>query len=229
MSNKRPLPDEIYTRRRIAAIIVLVVVIGLIVLIINMIGGKGDSDPSGVATTEETSAELSLPSSTESTTVTATGTATTETSGADEPTSSEATSTNKAASKKTCELADLEIGAQADQYNYQGEAKPKFTVQTTNPTGAECDINLDKNPVAFEVYDLATNERVWSDIDCNPSEATGKLKIPAGESTLYQADWSRTNSAPDSCSDRKPVPAGSYYLHTLVGDNHSEAVTFNIK
>lgn len=223
MSNKRPLPDVIYTRRRVAAVVILIVVIALIVLLFRALGGPKDNNDPAATSEVTTSAETTTQTST-ATTVTET---TTPTSGAS--TSPTTTTTNAAANKKTCELKDLEITATSDQLNYTGDQKPRFYATVHNPTGADCEIDLNKNTIAFEVYNLATNERVWSDIDCSDSVGTGTETFKKGEDRKYEIPWSRTGSAPDKCDNRQPVAAGSYYLHALVGDNHSDAWTFNIR
>ena len=223
MSNKRPLPDVIYTRRRVAAVVILIVVIALIVLLFRALGGPKDTADPAATSEVTTSAETTTQTST-ATTVTET---TTPTSGAS--TSPTTTTTNAAANKKTCELKDLEITATSDQLNYTGDQKPRFYATVHNPTGADCEIDLNKNTIAFEVYNLATNERVWSDIDCSDSVGTGTETFKKGEDRKYEIPWSRTGSAPDKCDNRQPVAAGSYYLHALVGDNHSDAWTFNIR
>ena len=74
---------------------------------------------------------------------------------------------------------------------------------------------------------MATNARVWSDTDCYASIVVGQETFPAGEKRPYQAVWSGTASAPGVCTDRKTVPAGSYYLHAVIGDNASDAAPFN--
>ncbi|WP_276848384.1 hypothetical protein [Corynebacterium pyruviciproducens] len=223
MSNKRPLPDVIYTRRRVAAVVILIVVIALIVLLFRALGGPKDNTDPAATSEVTTSAETTTQTST-ATTVMET---TTPTSGAS--TSTTTTTTNAAANKKTCELKDLEITATSDQLNYTGDQKPRFYATVHNPTGADCEIDLNKNTIAFEVYNLATNERVWSDIDCSDSVGTGTETFKKGEDRKYEIPWSRTGSAPDKCDNRQPVAAGSYYLHALVGDNHSDAWTFNIR
>lgn len=230
MSNKRPLPDVIYTRRRVAAIVVVLVVLALILLLFNLLGGNNkDTDPAAETTT---SSELSVTSEPSTTTQTSTATTVTETETTSTGVStspSSTTTTNAAANKKTCELKDLEVSASMDQPNYTGDQRPEFFINVHNPTGADCEIDLKENPLAFEVYNLATNERVWSDIDCNDAVSVKTETFAKGADKKYSAVWSRTTSAPNHCDDRSEVGPGSYYLHTLVGTNHSDPEPFNIR
>lgn len=125
-------------------------------------------------------------------------------------------------------MEDLEILAAADKPSYGPDERPKFYLTVKNPTAADCKIDLRKDGLRFEVYDLKTNNLLWADTDCNPSEDTSERIFPAGQERHYEAVWSRTTSAPGQCANRQPVPAGSYFLHTLVGKNNSEAFTFNL-
>jgi hypothetical protein len=214
----------IYQRRRIAALIVVLVVVALAIwAAVALRGGPSDNpdpEPAAVTTTEQT-------------------TSTTPTSASDSPTSSsptssaapssgEPTSTVAADAKKTCALSDLVITASTSKPTYAEGEEPVLYMTVHNPTAVECEIDLDEDSLRFEVYDLATNARVWSDIDCNPAVLTGTRAFPSGEDRYYEAIWSRTTSAPNQCTNRQPVPAGSFYVHTVIGDNPSQPQTFNL-
>ena len=123
----------------------------------------------------------------------------------------------------------MQIQASSNQVTYEAGVQPTFYMTVVNPTRTDCEIDLDENTLRFEVYDLATNNRVWSDIDCFDSVQTGDEVFEAGEERFFESVWSRTASAPDQCEDRPAVPAGSYLLHTVVGDNPSEPHTFNLR
>ena len=218
--------EVIYKRRRMAALLVLLVVIALIIWAVVALRG-GSSEPeeeqptNAVVTSSMESFTTSSSSSKESTTE---ATTEEETSSA-EPT---ATSTVAADAKKTCELSDLVISASTNQPTFSGSAQPELFMTVHNPTAVDCEIDLEENKLRFEVYNLATNARIWSDVDCNPAVEDGTSVFPAGEDRYFQATWSRTTSAPNQCNNRTDVPAGGYYLHTVVGNNPSPAVTFNL-
>lgn len=218
---QKQLPEIIYIRRRVAAIFIVLVVVALAIWL--MVSMGGDKEPTPVAE----------PTSTSAFTRDATPTAIPETSSAaaTSPAATEAatdTATPTPEPKKSCSLEDLVITANADKPSYGPDERPKFYLSVKNPTAADCKIDLRKDGLRFEVYDLATNQLLWADTDCNPSEDTSERTFPAGEERHYEAVWSRTTSAPNQCNARQPVPAGSYFLHTLVGDNNSEAFTFNL-
>lgn len=89
-------------------------------------------------------------------------------------------------------------------------------------------IDLGEKDLRFEVYDMASNQRVWSDIDCHASVLSGKDTIAAGDSRSYSLVWGRASSQQDTCEPRQAAPVGAYFLHTVIGDNASPAYAFNL-
>ena len=242
-ADRAELPKEIYQRRRIAALVALLVIIGLLVWALTALGGGGDKDPQGAAVTSSaapTSAASSANESekaSESESVASSEDADGESESASasasesetEPTESESESAEPAAAgKDSCDLGDLKITATSDKANYAPGEQPKFYMSVDNPTKKDCQVNLDKDKLRFEVYDLATNQPVWSDTDCNPAVERGEQTFEAGDKRNFEAVWSRLSSGPDQCGDRAPAPAGAYFLHAVVGDNPSAAYTFNL-
>lgn len=216
-------PEVIYVRRRVAALFLLLVVIAVLIFaMVKFAGNKDDSTDVAATTTTTTSVEATETTSTSESTEESASESTTES------TSESTEASAEAPKKQSCELHDLRITATSDQPNYAANVEPKFYMTVKNPTDADCEIDLDRDILRFEVYDLATNQRVWADVDCNASEGTGTRVFPAGEERHFEAKWSRTTSAPEMCQQRQPVPAGSYFLHAVIGDNPSDAHTFNL-
>lgn len=218
----RPLPPEIYRRRRIAALVLAIALILVIAGIVRWVAGGSDRDTNQAADV------------TESVTVTRDdGVENTSAPGghSSEPyTTTDAPETSEAAAKDTCELEDLILTVTADSPNY-GATKPRFALTLANPTGGDCEIDLDEDTLRFEVFDMVTYERIWSDLDCHDSEGSGTETIEAGEEVVYDVNWSRKSSAPGQCteSDRQEVGSGSYLVYGLVGDRNSDPYTFNIR
>ncbi|MFD5868805.1 hypothetical protein ACFWGD_09375 [Corynebacterium sp. NPDC060344] len=221
----RPLPPEIYRRRRIAALVLAVVLIVVIVGIVRWVaGGSGGSEEN-----TQQAAEVS-----ESVTVTRDD-GVEETSAPAAPSNEPYGTTPEseaaeAEGKDTCELADLNLTVTADSPNY-GATNPRFALTLANPTNADCEINLDQDTLRFEVFDMISYERIWSDLDCHDSEGSGTETIEAGGDVVYDVNWSRKSSAPGKCteSDRQEVGAGSYLVYGLVGDRNADPYTFNIR
>ena len=75
---------------------------------------------------------------------------------------------------------------------------------------------------------MRTNEKMWADTDCYEPVVAGTQTYKAGQKQGYQARWSGTVSQPGQCEDRPAIEPGSYFLHTVIGDNASDAAPFNI-
>ncbi|GAA3522708.1 hypothetical protein NUW87_07940 [Corynebacterium pilbarense] len=220
MSNQRPLPPEIYMRRRVAALVILLVIVALLVWGLSAFarGGKTDETESTPETVSEApsttlATEPTVQLSEESTT---------------SPTQSSEETVAAPVKKGSCELADLKIHASSNQPSYAVGVQPVFYMEVENPTDTDCVVNLDDNLLRFEVYDMATNDRIWSDTDCYPPVAAGSVEFAPGEKRRWEARWSATASQPGQCDSRPEVKAGSYFLHGVIGDNASDASPFNI-
>lgn len=133
------------------------------------------------------------------------------------------------AAANACDLHNLRVTANSNKAYYGPGDQPSFYMSIENPTEHDCTVNLDENPLRFEVYDLNTNHRMWADTDCYPAVITGEQEFKAGQTRHFEAVWSRTNSAPGECNHRPATPAGNYFLHAVVGDNASDALTFALR
>ena len=143
----RPLPPEIYRRRRIAALVLAIALILVIVGIVRWAAGGTDAGTDQAAEVSES--------------VTVTRDDGVENTSAPDGPSSEPYTTNPASEtpatvdKDTCELGDLILTVTADAPNYADD-NPRFALTMANPTNADCDINLDEDTLRFEVYDMLT-------------------------------------------------------------------------
>lgn len=234
MTQKKPLPEDIYKRRRVAAlIIVLVLAVVLIWAAVAAFGGSSEEPadtaaPAPTSADEETSSSAA-PESSETVSETKTSAEGASESKAAESEPSSAAPASSEAAKKTCDLADLDVRTSMLNYSVPEGELPKFFMTVTNPTAADCKIDLDKNLLRFEVYKMADNERVWSDTDCYASVQTGSQTFPAGKDVKFEAEWSRQASKPGECTDRPAAEPGAYFAHTVIGDNSSPPQDFTLR
>lgn len=230
----RPLPPEIYRRRRIAAGVGLLAIVVVLVLIVRAITGGGGSDSvadgsTGPVTTSGTvsratgatgSARSAGASTQEATDTSGQGSAADhrdgETTGAVEP-------------GTVCSPDVLRLEVRAGAPTYAAGQLPDFIMSVTNTSGADCTVDLAANPMSFEVFNLASYERIWGDTDCNEPTVTQDIDLTAGESRNFALNgWSRTTSAPDECTDRADAGTGAFLLYGHLGDKVSEPGTFNL-
>ena len=234
MTQKKPLPEEIYKRRRVAAlIIVLVLAVVLIWAAVAAFGGSSDEPadtaaPAPTSAVEETSSSVAPESSAAVSETETSAEGDSESKAAESEPSSAAPASSEAA-KKTCDLADLDVRTSMLNYSVPEGELPKFFMTVTNPTAADCKIDLDKNLLRFEVYKMADNERVWSDTDCYASVQTGSQTFPAGKDVKFEAEWSRQASKPGECTNRPAAEPGAYFAHTIIGDNSSPPQDFTLR
>ena len=231
------LPKVIYVRRRVAAVVVLLAVVALLLGVMQLFSNRSADQPDQSAAAVTSDAPYPAKG---------TDGASAGKDGDDKAASSDKKDADKAdkdskdagdkdekgdkddkgskdtveePKKQSCELSDLQISATSDKPSYEEGQLPEFYMTVKNPTAADCTIDLRDNPLRFEV---------WSDLDCNqPVDGTSRI-FPAGSERYYRAVWSRTDSEPGQCGQRNPVPAGSYFLHTVIGNNPSEAHPFNL-
>lgn len=215
-------------RRRVAAVAALVVVILLLWWMISAIGGSDENtaaESTDAAATTSTTPDMTSPSEPPNGKKP-------EDAGEKETGSTDASEESKSSEenrKDTCSLADLQVVAVPGSVTFGADQQPNFFAKITNPTKADCVIDADESPLKFEVFTLNNYERVWADTDCNKSEITGEVTIPAGKDVNYELGaWSRTTSGVDQCDNRQPVGPGSYLLYTHLGDNVSDPATFNL-
>lgn len=227
-------------RRRVAALVILLLVVALVIWGLSSWAGRGSADTettggTATATATEpapiTEPTVPAPEDTSSTaTVTTTSTrAGAESSEGEEP---EAESETEAAAapiaKGSCELGDLQVKALTEQSSFSVDDQPVFFMEVHNPTDTDCELDLGDDALRFEVYDMASNQRIWADTDCYPSVVTGSQTFEAGGDRSFKARWSVKGSQPGQCTSREQVEPGSYYLHTVIGDNASDPTPFNL-
>lgn len=234
MNQNKPLPEEIYKRRRVAALIIVIVL--AVVLIWAAVAAFGsDSDESVAASSESSAATTSAETASESSTTSADSTSESESESVTESEAKDGASESKEpeesvhAAKDTCSLEDLEVRTSMLNYSVPDGELPKFFMTVTNPTAADCKIDLDENSLRFEVYKMADNQRVWSDTDCYASVQTGEQTFPAGKDLKFEAEWSRQASKPGKCTDRPTAEPGAYFAHTVIGDNSSPPQDFTLR
>ncbi|MDK8845755.1 hypothetical protein QP888_04355 [Corynebacterium sp. MSK297] len=263
---QRRLPEEIYRRRRMAGLAVLLLLVLLLVWIFSAIfGGNGEENPQSAADTSAANQTATATAAREEKDGDAgkdsdkdaddaandsaakeaediegahgakdsdrprKGDEDKEKSADERPSPYPGEGEEAHATSGACELHDLSVTAHSDKAYYAGGDQPTFYMSVENPTDHDCVVNLDENPLRFEVYDLNTNHRMWADTDCYPAVITGNQEFKAGQTRHFEAVWSKTNSAPGECNHRPATPEGNYFLHAVVGDNASDALTFALR
>ncbi|RVW06635.1 hypothetical protein [Rhodococcus spongiicola] len=212
-----PLPPEVYWRRRLVALGVLVVVIALIVWIITAVTGGGASEPAAAADTSETT-ETNAPPSEPSD----------ATAEASEDDAAEPAAATSDAEPAYCTDQSLAIKATPDQPQYRVGEEPSFTIAITNIGTVTCERDLGSGLQQVLVYTLDGNRRLWSNIDCYPYGDPAVEVLEPGGQRFFTIRWSGTTSDPGCLTVRNQVPAGAYTLVAQLGELRSSPEPFNL-
>ncbi|AEV72809.1 hypothetical protein MycrhN_2218 [Mycolicibacterium rhodesiae NBB3] len=225
-----PLPTQIYWRRRALALGVAAVVIGviatLVVVVVQMTSGSGG--------TENTSAEQSAaPAAAPPTPLPGENP---EVKTPIQPPPQNApppTATPTAAvtpppvlnEGDDCPDSTLAVKGITNQPQYVVGDQPKFTMVVTNIGLVACKRDVGAAVLAAYVYGL-DNARLWSNLDCAPSNETLVKTFQPGEQVTTEVTWTGMSSAPSCPLPRQPIGPGTYNLVVQLGNLRSATVPF---
>ena len=103
--------------------------------------------------------------------------------------------------------------------------QPKFTMVVTNIGLVACKRDVGAAVLAAYVYGL-DNTRLWSNLDCAPSNETLVKTFNPGEQVTTEVTWTGMGSAPGCPLPRQPIGPGTYNLMVQLGNLRSAAVPF---
>jgi len=103
--------------------------------------------------------------------------------------------------------------------------QPKFTMVVTNIGLVACKRDVGAAVLAAYVYSL-DNQRLWSNLDCAPSNETLIRTFQPGEQVTTEVTGTGMGSAPNCPLPRQPIGPGMYNLLVQLGNLRSAAVPF---
>ena len=103
--------------------------------------------------------------------------------------------------------------------------QPKFTMVVTNIGLTACQRDVGAAVLAAYVYTL-DNKRLWSNLDCAPSNETLVKTFNPGEQVTTEVTWTGMGSAPQCPLPRQPIGPGTYNLVVQLGNLRSATVPF---
>ncbi|MGK2868048.1 MAG: hypothetical protein ACSLFA_15640 [Mycobacterium sp.] len=225
----RQLPPEIYRRRRALAIGVAVVVAALVAGIIAIVAAN--STGSDGATADQTANTEAAPA------------APTPLPGEDpgvktpvvppaaqapppEPTPTAAVIPPPVLQEgEDCPDSNLAVKGITSAPNYVMGDQPKFTMVVTNIGLVACKRDVGAAVLAAYVYSL-DNNRLWSNLDCAPSNETLVKTFNPGEQVTTEVTWTGMDSAPNCPLPREAIGPGTYNLLVQLGNLRSASVPF---
>lgn len=211
-----PLPPQIYWRRRGLALGIAVLVIALLVGgAYALFGGPKSATTAktgAVATPQPENKTPVAPPAEAGPAPTATPTAAVAPPAVLQP-------------GEDCPDSNLAVKGITNAPQYVIGDQPKFTMVVTNIGLVACKRDVGAAVLAAYVYSL-DNTRLWSNLDCAPSNETLVKEFNPGEQVTTEVTWTGMGSAPQCPLPREPIGPGTYNLVVQMGNLRSAAVPF---
>lgn len=212
-----PLPPQVYWRRRGLALGIALLAIALIAGIAVALFGRSDS-AKNTAKSETTQ----IPQPENKTPVVPPA----ESSQEPTPTPTSAVAPPPVLQAGAdCPDSNLAIKGVTNAPQYVIGDQPKFTMVVTNIGLVACKRDVGAAVLAAYVYSL-DNQRLWSNLDCAPSNETLVKTFNPGEQVTTEVTWTAMGSAPQCPLPREPIGPGTYNLVVQLGNVRSAAVPF---
>lgn len=110
-----------------------------------------------------------------------------------------------------CRPSDLVLALQSERRAYPGGERPVFLLTLVNTSKLEC--TVDVGPRTLIVRITSGRDRVWSTADCVSGEGTERRKLKRGVPYVRMVEWDRRRS-PEDCRARRPEARPGSYLAT---------------
>ncbi|WP_328361710.1 hypothetical protein OG976_10840 [Mycobacterium sp. NBC_00419] len=216
-----PLPSQIYWRRRGLAIGIGALVLAIVIGVAFAVFGGGSDSKSSVKTAASQSQN---PQPENKTPVVAPPPS--ESAPPPTPTPTEAVVPPPVlAEGDDCPDSTLAVKGITNAPQYVIGDQPKFTMVVTNIGLVACKRDVGAAVLAAYVYSL-DNKRLWSNLDCAPSNETLVKTFNPGEQVTTEVTWTGMGSAPQCPLPRQPIGPGTYNLVVQLGNLRSASVPF---
>ncbi len=223
-----PLPTEIYWRRRGLALGIAVVVISIIVAaVVAFMGNTAGAKPASVnkagpgqSTPAAPPPQAPPPPGQEGVTPVPQG------QNPEAPTPTAAVQPPPVLKEgDDCPDSTLAVKGLTNAPQYFIGDQPKFTMVVTNIGLVACKRDVGAAVLAAYVYSL-DNKRLWSNLDCAPSNETLVKTFTPGEQVTTAVTWTGMGSSPHCPLPRPAIGPGTYNLVVQLGNLRSLPVPF---
>ena len=124
-----------------------------------------------------------------------------------------------------CPDSTLAVKGLTNSPQYYIGDQPKFSMVVTNIGLVSCKRDVGASVLAAYVYSL-DNKRLWSNLDCAPSNETLVKTFTPGEQVTTAVTWTGMGSAPHCPLPRPAIGPGTYNLVVQLGNLRSQPVPF---
>lgn len=198
---RRPSP-AVYRRRRLVAVLLALLVIGLVVWLVVAPPWRSaptaDPAPAASSAAPVESSSASAPSPT--------------------PTSTPTPQAPEGPAE--CTPADITVDALTDKGEYAQGENPQLSIRLTNTSASPCTMNVGTSAQSFTV--TSGSDVWWRSTDCQSEPSDMEVTLAAGQEVTSSAPltWDRTRSSVDSCDGERPFAPGggaTYHLSVSIG------------
>lgn len=220
-----PLPPQIYWRRRALALGLAVLVIGVIsAIVVAIVANTGSTESANAEQSVPEAGPTPLPG--ENPEVKSPVMPPPQAAPPPTPTPTAAVTPPPVLSEgDDCPDSTLAVKGITNQPQYVVGDQPKFTMVVTNIGLVSCKRDVGAAVLAAYVYGL-DNNRLWSNLDCAPSNETLVKTFQPGEQVTTEVTWTGMSSAPGCPLPREPIGPGTYNLVVQLGNLRSATVPF---
>ncbi len=209
-------PPNVYWRRRVVALVLLVVVLALVVWgVTALVGALRGDDPAADAPTGSVA-----------------DAGDTEGSAATAPTTQAGTGTGTEAQGEgevpACGADTTAVVATADAASYALGATAVLGMTITNTGTVPC--TLDAGSAALELLVVSGEDRIWSSDDCQEAPENRPTTVEPGEAGMLASsvEWPLARSAEGCADDLPALKAGTYQLTARAGEITSAPVVLQL-
>jgi len=227
----------VYRRRRLAVLLLAVLIVGGIVALVVWQPWRGMTDAASSSAGGAPASATPAPTPGDSSPApTPSGTPTPRvTSSADGDTGDAEGSGDDGAAKASdvpaCTTADVTVTADVDKSSYGTGESPKLSITLVNDTDEPCLINVGTAAQTFEI--TSGTDTWWRSTDCQKEPSDQVVQLDAGKTVKSASPivWDRTRSSVDTCDgDRQKALPGWYNLSVSIGGIASaEPASFAIR
>ncbi|MEV8636115.1 hypothetical protein AB0395_31120 [Streptosporangium sp. NPDC051023] len=217
---------DVYWRRRMAALVGVLVVVAFVAWACSASGPDGESRTDASASSSPTPDPILalLP------TVTITPSpATSAPAPSAKPTVSAKPKTLAKARRPgdACDPSDLVLDMQGQGEVYAGDNRPRFVLTLVNTSKVMC--TADVGSRALEVRITSGADRVWSSADCVSGESEDFRRLDRGIPYVRQVEWDRHRSGGDCATERVAAKAGTYVAMVHAPSLRSHKSVFHLR
>ncbi|MFJ4159172.1 hypothetical protein [Microbacterium testaceum] len=205
---RRRQSPAVYRRRRLAAGLLALLVIGLVVWLVAAppwrAAPTAEAPPAPAASTPPAAASASAPAASE--------TPSAAPSASPTPTAP--------AGPVECTASDITVAALSDKSEYGQGENPQLSIKLTNTSATPCTMNVGTSAQSFTV--TSGSDVWWRSTDCQAEPSDMEVTLAAGQVVTSSAPltWDRTRSSVNSCGGERPYAPGggaTYHLSVSIG------------